>query len=82
MVKVWAFRPRRYLSQRQNQFDFFIVMLSYLGLAYGADINPSILRLLRMFRLVRVLRTFRILRALSGLQTIVQVHLSLFYLCS
>jgi len=39
---------------------------------FGADMDPSTLRVLRIFRLVRILRTFRIFESLKGLQQVVR----------
>jgi hypothetical protein len=75
LFKVLAFFPRRYYSQGWNQFDFFIVMISFGGIlidAVGSAIpmDPRTLRVLRLFRIFRILRAFRIFKAAKGLTRI------------
>ena len=64
MVKTVAQgeRPQRYLQDPWNRFDFVVVLISYVELAYP-------LGGLAMLRLVRVLR---MLKVQPNLQTIVQ----------
>ena len=76
LSKVFAFLPKRYYSQRWNQFDFFIVMISMSGilidvLGSAIPMDPRTLRVLRLFRVFRILRAFRILKSAKGLMQIV-----------
>eukprot|EP00960_Hanusia_phi_P032705 750013-Hanusia_phi.AAC.1 len=76
LIKMLALHPRRYFKNGWNKFDFFIVMISFIGIMIdnaGAALgfNPTILRILRIFRIFRILRAFRIFKALKGLQAIV-----------
>jgi len=76
IFKIYAFYPRRYFSGGWNRFDFFIVMVSFAGIAIDAlgssiGLDPTVLRVLRVFRIFRILRAFRIFKALKGLQAII-----------
>jgi len=75
-LKLFCLHMKRYFANGWNKFDFFIVMVSYIGICIdniGATISldPTILRILRIFRIFRILRAFRIFKALKGLQAIV-----------
>jgi len=77
IIKLIAERPKGYFNNNWNRFDFFIVLISFVGVAVdesGAtvDLNPTILRVLRVFRIFRILRAFRIFKAAKGLQSIVE----------
>mmetsp|Transcript_31531 Transcript_31531/g.76314 ORF Transcript_31531/g.76314 Transcript_31531/m.76314 type:complete len:1933 (-) Transcript_31531:88-5886(-) len=76
LAKMYAFYPRRYFSANWNRFDFFIVFVSFAGIAIdelgtSVGLNPTVLRVLRVFRIFRILRAFRIFKALKGLQAII-----------
>jgi len=76
-MKLLAFHTKEYLRDNWNKFDYTIVMISFVGMAFdesGATIglNPTILRVLRVFRIFRILRAFRIFKAAKGLQAIVE----------
>mmetsp|Transcript_25360 Transcript_25360/g.39779 ORF Transcript_25360/g.39779 Transcript_25360/m.39779 type:complete len:413 (+) Transcript_25360:3-1241(+) len=76
MFKMFALHPRRYFVNGWNKFDFFIVLVSFFGIAVDGlsnaiPIDPSVLRILRIFRIFRILRAFRIFKSLKGLQAIV-----------
>jgi len=76
IFKIYANHPRRYFVNGWNKFDFFIVMISYLGIAVdnlgtSVGVNPTVLRVLRVFRIFRILRAFRIFKAAKGLQAII-----------
>ena len=72
-AKLYCLYPRQYLNSSWNRFDFTVVIVSYIGIAFDLSgstiaINPTILRVLRIFRLFRLLRAFRIFKAAEGLQ--------------
>jgi len=76
-LKMWTMRMHRYFDNGWNKFDFFIVMMSYIGvlidnLGDTIEIDPTILRILRIFRIFRILRAFRIFKALKSLQNLVK----------
>jgi hypothetical protein len=75
IFKLYGFYPRRYYSGGWNRFDYFIVMISFAGIAIdnlgtSVGLNPTVLRILRIFRIFRILRAFRIFKAAKGLQAI------------
>ena len=73
-LKMWTLRQKRYFHNGWNKFDFFIVTVSYLGIAIdnmGSMLDPTIVRILRMFRVFRILRAFRVFKALKSLQNLV-----------
>ena len=77
IAKMAALRPRRYLDDNFNKFDFFLVMVTFLGYVVESlqkfiDVDPKTLRMLRMLRILRILRALRLVRAFKGLQKIVQ----------
>ena len=70
--EVIAFGWRRYLKDGWNKFDFFIVLVSYVGLALdllnsNSPINPSILRIMRVFRIVRILKLLKTAQGVRAL---------------
>jgi hypothetical protein len=75
MTKLFAFCSKRYFAGGWNRFDFFIVIISYLGilldgLGTSVPMDPRTLRVLRLFRIFRILRAFRILKSAKGLMRI------------
>ena len=76
MAKIAALGFLRYLSERWNQFDFFVVLVSVvdwvltIAAAYGGDdsSNPTIMRVLRIVRVTRILRTLRVVRSARSLK--------------
>jgi hypothetical protein len=76
IFKLYGLYPRRYYTSAWNRFDFFIVMISFAGIAIdnlgsSVGLNPTVLRVLRIFRIFRILRAFRIFKAAKGLQAII-----------
>ena len=77
IVKIMALRTRRYLADGWNKFDFFLVMISYLGYLMDAletiiSIDENTLRVLRMLRILRILRALRLIRSFEGLRKVMQ----------
>jgi len=77
IIKMTALRTRRYLDDNYNKFDFFLVMVTFLGYVMDAldrfiSISPNTLRMLRMLRILRILRALRLIRSLEGLQKVMQ----------
>ncbi len=75
IVKIVALRPRRYLYDHFNKFDFALVMVTYVGYSIeglGAliEIDPETLRLLRMLRILRILRALRLIKAFPDLKKV------------
>lgn len=77
LLKMTALRTRRYLDDNFNKFDFFLVMVTFLGYVIEGvgdlvEIDPNTVRLLRMLRILRILRALRLIRAFKGLQAIMK----------
>jgi len=72
LVKLVAFQTRRYFSDGWNRFDFFVVLVSYLGILMDvldstSPVNPSILRIMRVFRIVRILKLLKTAQGVRAL---------------
>eukprot|EP00899_Mesostigma_viride_P006469 jgi/Mesvir1/15823/Mv03377-RA.1 len=61
-AKILVFGPVRYFVSWWNRFDFFLVVLSIIGLATSTTFLAS------LFRIFRIARLFRMVRYLSGLR--------------
>ena len=75
ILKLIALRPRRYLYDHFNKFDFFLVMVTYIGYSIEGlgtliEIDPETLRLLRMLRILRILRALRLIKAFPDLKKV------------
>lgn len=73
IFKLIGYGGGRYFEGGLEKFDYFIVMISYLGMVADnlgdlVPIDPSMLRVLRIFRVFRILRAFRVFKAARGLQ--------------
>eukprot|EP00794_Sanderia_malayensis_P008795 gene8795-9735_t len=69
-MKMLAFGIRTFFSERWNQLDVIIVILSIIGIVLeelneSLPINPTIIRIMRVLRITRVLK---ILRSADGIQ--------------
>ena len=93
LFKLLGFGGGRYFKGGWERFDYFIVIISYLGMVLDnmGDIlpmDPSVLRVLRIFRVFRILRAFRVFKAARGLQVFmctddnVQAFVCKKYLCA
>jgi hypothetical protein len=85
-VKLLAMGPRLYFAERWNQFDFFCVVMSIIGFAFGTGGGASVLRVLRLARLFRLVRRLKGLRMLFNtviisMPGIINIGGLLFLLC-
>jgi len=75
IFKFIGFGRKRYFRDPWNRFDFFIVMMSFVGLFFdyiytdSSVINPTFIRVLRVFRVARILK---LVKSAKGLQALVQ----------
>jgi hypothetical protein len=59
IVKIVAFGPRLYFTDHWNKLDVVIVILSYVGILLEElgsgliSLNPTIIRVMRIFRIAR-----------------------------
>merc|ERR1719323_1476304 len=73
-MKVSALGCGRYLSDRWNQLDVAIVILSVLGILMEElesdlmPINPTIMRVMRVLRIARVLKLLKMAKGIRSLQ--------------
>ena len=78
-MKLLAFGPKKYASERMNLLDGAVVTLSIIELIMtaqgggGGAGNLQAFRTVRVFRTFRVLRVTRILRSLKSMAMIVGV---------
>jgi hypothetical protein len=62
VLKIYGIGPVRYIQQGWNQFDFTLVVTSYIGLSIG----PSMGSITSLFRIVRTARLFRLIKMSKG----------------
>lgn len=76
-IKINAIGPKKYVGDKMNWLDGFVVSLSIfeilMELVSGGGGNLSAFKTIRIFRTFRVLRVVRLLRALHSMQVIIQV---------
>lgn len=74
-IKINAIGPKKYLKDKMNWLDGFVVSLSIfemlMALFSGSGGNLSAFKTIRIFRTFRVLRVVRLLRALHSMQVII-----------
>jgi len=75
-IKLNAIGPKKYVSDKMNWLDGFVVNLSIFEMLMnafsgGAGGNLSAFKTIRIFRTLRVLRVVRLLRALHSMQVII-----------
>jgi len=73
VVKLYALHWKEYIVSAWNKFDFFLVIMSFVGLLFDyvlkdVGMDPTLLRALRIFRVARILR---LLRGAEGLQKLI-----------
>ena len=77
IIKLYALHPSQYFATNWNRFDFFIVMASFLSIAFeyqtkflggAVYFGPGLIRAVRLFRLSRQLRAFRLFRTSSSMR--------------
>ncbi|TMS36584.1 hypothetical protein L596_003717 [Steinernema carpocapsae] len=72
-MKLMALGIRRFLKERWNQLDIFIVFLSIAGIifeefeALELPINPTIIRVMRVLRIARVLKLLKMAKGIRSL---------------
>jgi hypothetical protein len=71
VAKIYGIGPWRYIQQGWNQFDFTLVITSYIGLLIG----PSMGSITSLFRIVRTARLFRLIKMSKGLTALFQTLL-------
>ena len=71
VLKIYGIGPVRYIQQGWNQFDFTLVVTSYIGLSIG----PSMGSITSLFRIVRTARLFRLIKMSKGLTALFQTLL-------
>lgn len=73
VCKIKAFGLTCYFSDGWNKFDFFIVIMSFVGVfideVYGDEgaINPAFIRVMRVFRIARIIKLVKSAKGLSAL---------------
>lgn len=79
VMKIVALGILRYLRDRWNQLDIFIVILSIVGIILEEmktnviPINPTIIRVMRVLRIARVLKLLKMAKGIrSLLDTVIQ----------
>jgi len=75
-IKLNAIGPKKYVGDKMNWLDGFVVNLSIFEMLMnafsgGAGGNLSAFKTIRIFRTLRVLRVVRLLRALHSMQVII-----------
>ncbi|XP_053393144.1 voltage-dependent T-type calcium channel subunit alpha-1G-like isoform X2 [Mercenaria mercenaria] len=78
-MKIIALGTLRYLRDRWNQLDIFIVILSIVGIVLEEmktnviPINPTIIRVMRVLRIARVLKLLKMAKGIRALlDTVIQ----------
>jgi len=70
-VKIVALGFCRYIAVAWNKFDFFIVIVSFAGIAIeesGTEgMNPAIIRVLRILRIARIMKLLKTAQGLKDL---------------
>jgi len=71
-IKMIGLGCGRYFVDNWNKFDFFIVLVSYVGIGldlFSSDLplSPSILRIMRIFRMVRILKLLKTAQGVRAL---------------
>jgi len=76
-AKLLAIGVKKYLLDRMNWLDGFVVLLSVFEMVYkeamSGTMDLAAFKTLRLFRTFRVFRVMRILRALKSMQMIIRV---------
>ncbi|PAV82025.1 hypothetical protein WR25_22237 [Diploscapter pachys] len=73
IMKLVALGFRRFLKEKWNQLDMFIVILSIAGIifeefeALELPINPTIIRVMRVLRIARVLKLLKMAKGIRSL---------------
>merc|ERR1711988_1093313 len=83
VLKISALGIKTYFASRWNLFDFIVVLVSICGILVdyvlrsliGFDINPSLLRLLRVFRVGRLVKMLRVSLGLRALLSTIEAAL-------
>ena len=71
ILKIYGIGLYRYMQRGWNQFDFFLVVTSYIGLLIG----PSMGSITSLLRIVRTARLFRLIKMSKGLTALFQTLL-------
>merc|ERR1711988_1013847 len=72
-LKVKAFGVTCYFADAWNKFDFFIVIMSFVGIfideVYGdsSGVNPAFIRVMRVFRIARIIKLVKSAKGLAAL---------------
>ncbi|CAJ0564538.1 unnamed protein product, partial [Mesorhabditis spiculigera] len=72
-MKLTALGIKRFMAERWNQLDIFIVFLSIAGIifeefeALELPINPTIIRVMRVLRIARVLKLLKMAKGIRSL---------------
>lgn len=64
LAKISAYGCKKYLEDKFNVFDAFIVTMSYVELVMPGDSGISVLRTFRLLRIFKILKSWTTLRAL------------------
>ncbi|VDK72768.1 unnamed protein product [Litomosoides sigmodontis] len=73
VVKLIALGVRRFFSERWNQLDISVVILSIAGIVFEEfealelPINPTIIRVMRVLRIARVLKLLKMAKGIRSL---------------
>ena len=64
ILKLLAFGVKDYFYDSWNKFDFFIVIVGYVGLFPVLDVGLTVIRLFRVGRILRLINKTKTLRTL------------------
>ena len=88
LFKIYGWYPRRYFASNWNRFDFFIVMVTFVGFIIESSSRIAAqqgsqgegggdqVMILRIFRIFRILRAVRIFRTAKGLYAILMTMMT------
>merc|ERR1711964_649142 len=57
VVKLYALEPGEYFSRAWNQFDFILVLASWIGMLFNLGQFATLLRVARIARIFRLVQT-------------------------
>jgi len=79
ILKIKVFGVTCYFSDSWNKFDFFIVIMSFVGIfideTFGSDsggLDPAFIRVMRVFRIARMIK---LVKSAKGLQALLETTL-------
>ncbi|KAJ9445646.1 hypothetical protein DIPPA_53542, partial [Diplonema papillatum] len=70
--KITAYTAKGYFASTQNKFDFFLVVVSLIGIIFNLFFAGGIGGILSVFRASRLLRIARLVHAAKGVRSLVR----------